>query len=180
MQPVDKQAAERLLGPTSVFVLCTQNPDGSTHAASFSWVTLASYKPPLVTFASKMPGTRTLDNLRRDPNLLLCRPRATDQLAQKMVLLTQKSIPKDVNKPDYVGLELASVSGLLIKRLADCTMFSTAKYLAEFPVGDHLVVVAELREVEFPDGHMNVWESMGYCYGKTFARGLVPFEVPGY
>lgn len=177
---MDKGECERFLGPSSVFVLCSENEDGSTNAVPFSWVMLASYKPPLVVFFSKLSGTRTLENFRRTGEILICRPRGNRDLAQKLVLTTQKTIPREANKAEYVGLELAEVEGTRIRRVAQCTMWARGEYKAEFPVGDHILVVCELKEVNFPGGKEDMSGGLLYCFGKTFATVGEVWEVPGY
>lgn len=172
---VEKRDFEKVVGPTSVFAICTEFEDGAPLIVPFNWVMLRDYSQRMVSVFAKNDSF-TLGNIKRDEEFVLCRPENDPEVAQKLVMTTKwrgdkrKSFKANIEMEDWNGQ--AVLKNSVMK--ADCQ--AIGDYIRK---GDHTEVVGSVEEVAYEQGRMD--ESLLYYSEKTFGAcedGL--FEVEGY
>lgn len=141
----------RILVPRSTVIVTTIDQNGVVNAAPFSFVMPVSAKPPLVAIASA-PQRHTLFNIRETREFVLNLPseNIVDQL-----WITSKSFDKGVDELEQAKLEKTKSREVNPPRIAECYGWIECQFEAEYPGGDHQILIGRIVAVEVHDGLFN-------------------------
>lgn len=158
---MDEQAKKSLLRsiPYGLYAACTRSPDGEHHAFLLSWVTQASFDPPLIV-ACVHRDSRAYRHLAGQG-----RPIAINLLGSEQKPLATKILGD-------AEIDEETIAGQTIKQAANgCALLPStlgaieAEVVDEAGDGDHAVLVFEITDAHrFREGEPLTHETSGMTY----------------
>ena len=119
------------VAPRAVLWVATLAPSGVANLAPFSWVTVASTRPPVVCFTAAA-GVQTLDNCRATGEFVLAV--APERLLDR-VNLTGVAFPPDVSEFDAAGLTREPSAVVAVPRVAEAPLALECRVVGESTFG---------------------------------------------
>lgn len=160
---MDEDAKKTLLRsiPYGLYVACTRSPDGDHHAFLLSWVTQASFKPPLVVCCVHTDSTAYQHLTSEDGAPLAVNLLTADQQPFATAVLQGASF-EDGKVGDETYKEAASGCALIPSTLGALEV----AVVDEVAHGDHAVFVCEVTDAHrFREGEPLTHETTGWTYG---------------
>lgn len=158
---MDEETKTNLLRdvPYGLFAACTRGPEGENHIFLLSWVTQASFQPPLLACCIHT-DSRAHDHLSEEGSPVAINLLASDQTDLARSVLEGPSFGDDeVAGTSYK--QAANGCALLPETLG--AIEGTVRSLTEG--GDHDVFVVEIDDVHrFHDGELLTHETSGMTY----------------
>jgi flavin reductase (DIM6/NTAB) family NADH-FMN oxidoreductase RutF len=158
---MDEDAKTSLLRaiPYGLFAACTNSPEGDDHVFLLSWVTQASFDPPLLACGVHEESTAH-DHLAEEGRKIAINLLAKDQEELARTLLEGPEFGEDevAGTPYKEG---ANGCGLLPETLGAIE----ARVVSVTEGGDHDVLLVEIEDVHrFREGEVLTHESSGMTY----------------
>ncbi len=149
-----------LLIPSCAAVLGTRAPGGRVAGATVTWITQASFKPPLIVVALKV-GSSAEENVRREKRFALSfLGPAHKAVGQAFFKAPEGAAGALLDHPYELGVTGAPL-------LVECEAWVECDVRAIAPGGDHAVVVAEVIEAGTRTAHPRplIIKDAGWRYG---------------
>lgn len=137
----------RILGPRITVLASTVDKNGVSNAAPLSFVSPLSAEPALVIIALR-PERHTLANIRETKDFVLNLP--GEELLDKLMICS-KAFPKGVSEIKEAGLTESKAKKVKSPRIAECFGWLECKFVTEYTVGDHQLIIGEILIAEIKD-----------------------------
>lgn len=157
---MDEEAKKHLLRsiPYGLYAACTRSPDGDHHAFLLSWVTQASFDPPLIVCCVHREST-AYEHLSRAPAL------AINLLGDDQKELATRILGKGSVEGDRVAGEATKTAANGCLMLPSTLGAIEARVVDEAGEGDHAVLVCRVTDAHrFRDGEPLTHQTSGMTY----------------
>jgi flavin reductase (DIM6/NTAB) family NADH-FMN oxidoreductase RutF len=145
--------------PYGLFAACTQSPEGEDHVFLLSWVTQASFEPPLLA-CGVHTDSQAHDHLAQEGAPIAINLLAEDQADLATALLEGPAFGED-EVADTPYKEAANGCAILPETLGAIE----ARVVDVAEGGDHDVLIVEITDAHrFGDGELLTHESSGMTY----------------
>lgn len=140
----------KLLVPRAVVLISTVSKGGVSNAAPFSFVMPASVEPPMIAFASD-PNHHTISNIKETGDFAVNIP-GVDMLNQ--LWTCGEDFPKGVSEIEKAHLTEKKSKKIKSPKVAEALAQFECKLEAMYGIGDHIIVVGRVVDVELKRGFL--------------------------
>ncbi|UQI39602.1 flavin reductase family protein [Vreelandella venusta] len=185
-QPLSAGVIYRLLSgsvcPRPIAWVSTQDKDGNTNLAPFSFFNVASVNPPILAFSPLLDGSgRPKDTLRNLTELAECVVHIGNETLIEALNTTSASVPPEQDEFLLAGLEKAEVPGISVPRIAGAPVAFGCKLRDLIRFGDQplagSLVLAEIVAMHIDDAiwdgrhiNMDMLKPVGRLAGSDYVR----------
>ncbi len=140
----------KLLIRTTV-VVTTVSKRGISNAAPFSFNTPVSFNPPIIVIASS-PSHDTWRNIKENGEFVV--NIIGEDLSDKIKIL-EKDYPYEVSEIKEAGLTEVKSKTVKPPRIKEALAWLECKMVANYEVGDHILIAGEVLHVEVKDEYFD-------------------------
>ncbi|QPI63141.1 flavin reductase family protein [Vreelandella venusta] len=185
-QPLSAGVIYRLLSgsvcPRPIAWVSTQDKDGNTNLAPFSFFNVASVNPPILAFSPLLDGSgRPKDTLRNLTELAECVVHIGNETLIEALNTTSASVPPEQDEFLLAGLEKAEMPGISVPRIAGAPVAFGCKLRDLIRFGDQplagSLVLAEIVAMHIDDAiwdgrhiNMDMLKPVGRLAGSDYVR----------
>ncbi|BCB08749.1 hypothetical protein HHSLTHF2_26390 [Vreelandella venusta] len=185
-QPLSAGVIYRLLSgsvcPRPIAWVSTQDKDGNTNLAPFSFFNVASVNPPILAFSPLLDGSgQPKDTLRNLTELAECVVHIGNETLIDALNATSASVPPEQDEFLLAGLEKAEMPGISVPRIAGAPVAFGCKLRDLIRFGDQplagSLVLAEIVAIHIDDAiwdgrhiNMDVLKPVGRLAGSDYVR----------
>lgn len=185
-QPLSAGVIYRLLSgsvcPRPIAWVSTQDKDGNTNLAPFSFFNVASVNPPILAFSPLLDGSGLpKDTLRNLTELAECVVHIGNETLIEALNTTSASVPPEQDEFLLAGLEKAEMPGISVPRIAGAPVAFGCKLRDLIRFGDQplagTLVLAEIVAIHIDDAiwdgrhiNMDVLKPVGRLAGSDYVR----------
>ncbi|MBR9926144.1 MAG: flavin reductase family protein [Gammaproteobacteria bacterium] len=185
-QPLSAGVIYRLLSgsvcPRPIAWVSTQDKDGNTNLAPFSFFNVASVNPPILAFSPLLDGSgQPKDTLRNLTELAECVVHIGNETLIDALNATSASVPPEQDEFLLAGLEKAEMPGISVPRIAGAPVAFGCKLRDLIRFGDQplagTLVLAEIVAIHIDDAiwdgrhiNMDVLKPVGRLAGSDYVR----------
>ncbi|MCD6004559.1 flavin reductase family protein [Vreelandella alkaliphila] len=185
-QPLSAGVIYRLLSgsvcPRPIAWVSTQDKNGNTNLAPFSFFNVASVNPPILAFSPLLDGSGLpKDTLRNLTELAECVVHIGNETLIEALNTTSASVPPEQDEFLLAGLEKAEMPGISVPRIADAPVAFGCKLRDLIRFGDQplagTLVLAEIVAIHIDDAiwdgrhiNMDVLKPVGRLAGSDYVR----------
>ena len=145
--------------PNSLMMACTLKEDGSTNLAPVCFMTILSFKPPMIGF---MFGGKNLttERLQTTGKIILATP---GKSLSEQVMACAKCHGHDHDKAKEFGIELKEVVGSEIRIPVDSKLVLQCSFVKSLETGDHLFHICNIDKISGDDTvvGLHAWDGFG-------------------
>ncbi|MGP5711760.1 flavin reductase family protein [Vreelandella alkaliphila] len=185
-QPLSAGVIYRLLSgsvcPRPIAWVSTQDQNGNTNLAPFSFFNVASVNPPILAFSPLLDGSGLpKDTLRNLTELAECVVHIGNETLIEALNTTSASVPPEQDEFLLAGLEKAEIPGISVPRIAGAPVAFGCKLRDLIRFGDQplagTLVLAEIVAIHIDDAiwdgrhiNMDVLKPVGRLAGSDYVR----------
>ncbi|MGO2008503.1 flavin reductase family protein [Vreelandella alkaliphila] len=185
-QPLSAGVIYRLLSgsvcPRPIAWVSTQDKNGNTNLAPFSFFNVASVNPPILAFSPLLDGSGLpKDTLRNLTELAECVVHIGNETLIEALNTTSASVPPEQDEFLLAGLEKAEMPGISVPRIAGAPVAFGCKLRDLIRFGDQplagSLVLAEIVAMHIDDAiwdgrhiNMDVLKPVGRLAGSDYVR----------
>ncbi|HBP40864.1 MAG: flavin reductase family protein [Vreelandella alkaliphila] len=185
-QPLSAGVIYRLLSgsvcPRPIAWVSTQDKNGNTNLAPFSFFNVASVNPPILAFSPLLDGSGLpKDTLRNLTELAECVVHIGNETLIEALNTTSASVPPEQDEFLLAGLEKAEMPGISVPRIAGAPVAFGCKLRDLIRFGDQplagTLVLAEIVAIHIDDAiwdgrhiNMDVLKPVGRLAGSDYVR----------
>lgn len=185
-QPLSAGVIYRLLSgsvcPRPIAWVSTQDKNGNTNLAPFSFFNVASVNPPILAFSPLLDGSGLpKDTLRNLTELAECVVHIGNETLIEALNTTSASVPPEQDEFLLAGLEKAEMPGIRVPRIAGAPVAFGCKLRDLIRFGDQplagSLVLAEIVAIHIDDAiwdgrhiNMDVLKPVGRLAGSDYVR----------
>ncbi|MGP5309183.1 flavin reductase family protein [Vreelandella alkaliphila] len=185
-QPLSAGVIYRLLSgsvcPRPIAWVSTQDKNGNTNLAPFSFFNVASVNPPILAFSPLLDGSGLpKDTLRNLTELAECVVHIGNETLIEALNTTSASVPPEQDEFLLAGLEKAEMPGISVPRIAGAPVAFGCKLRDLIRFGDQplagSLVLAEIVAIHIDDAiwdgrhiNMDVLKPVGRLAGSDYVR----------
>lgn len=185
-QPLSAGVIYRLLSgsvcPRPIAWVSTQDKNGNTSLAPFSFFNVASVNPPILAFSPLLDGSGLpKDTLRNLTELAECVVHIGNETLIEALNTTSASVPPEQDEFLLAGLEKAEMPGISVPRIAGAPVAFGCKLRDLIRFGDQplagTLVLAEIVAIHIDDAiwdgrhiNMDVLKPVGRLAGSDYVR----------
>lgn len=185
-QPLSAGVIYRLLSgsvcPRPIAWVSTQDKNGNTNLAPFSFFNVASVNPPILAFSPLLDGSGLpKDTLRNLTELAECVVHIGNETLIEALNTTSASVPPEQDEFLLAGLEKAEMPGISVPRIAGTPVAFGCKLRDLIRFGDQplagTLVLAEIVAIHIDDAiwdgrhiNMDVLKPVGRLAGSDYVR----------
>lgn len=140
MKELNIMEAAVLTSPNPLYLICSQNEDGSTNLAPICFASFLSFNPPMVGFSAGKQS-HTGKRVRETRKVILTVP--GESLASA-VMACGASTGADTDKAAKFGIKMTSIEGSSIQIPEDTRLAISATLVQSLDAGDHILHICQV------------------------------------
>jgi flavin reductase (DIM6/NTAB) family NADH-FMN oxidoreductase RutF len=148
MQTVPLSGFTRLIHPMPAFLITCAGKDGTPNSVAIAWLTPASINPPLLAFAIR--SQRYSYELLQENPAFVVNVMAYERAVE--VLFCGRCSGRDVDKFATANLTAVPAQVVNAPAIAEALAHVECEVEAEYPAGDHVLVVGRVLAASVKDG----------------------------